>query len=152
MNAEQLWAEFCEKKGIDVDTPYEAWGFGDDEETMNELAQLVLEGKKFGTASLYDSYEAEDALDEIPKPGDYSVILNGDDEAVCVIKDYEVSIIPFKDVPPSHAYAEGEGDRSLEYWRKVHEEFFREEADEEGITFTEDSKVICEKFSVEYAT
>ncbi len=150
MTAEQLWAEFCEKSGTDPDTEYEAWAFGDDSETADELAELVATGKKFGTASSYDDYVAEDALDELPKPGDYSVILNGRDEAVCVIRDYDVDVFPFKEVPPSHAYAEGEGDRSLEYWRKVHREFFTECAKESGIPFSDDSLVICEKFKVEY--
>jgi uncharacterized protein YhfF len=68
MKAEQLWTEYCSKKGIDINTPYEAWSFGEDEEG-DDLLRLVLAGKKFGTASLYDAYEAEDALDELPKAG-----------------------------------------------------------------------------------
>lgn len=58
MKAEQLWTEYCSKKGIDINTPYEAWSFGEDEEG-DDLLRLVLAGKKFGTASLYDAYEAE---------------------------------------------------------------------------------------------
>ena len=150
MKAEQLWAEFCSKKGIDMDTPYEAWGFGGDGDVPDQLAQLVLSGKKFGTASLYDAYEAEDALDELPQVGEYSIILDSNDEALCVIRDYDVYIRPFKEVPPFQAYAEGEGDRSLEYWRQAHRDFFEEEAEECGIKFTEDSRVVCEKFSLEY--
>jgi len=150
MKTEKLWGEFCQKKNIDINTPYEAWGFGSDEETANKLADLVVKGIKFGTASLYDDYVYEDELDKIPKPGDYGVILNGNDEAVCIIRNYDVYIQPFKEVPHFHAYAEGEGDRSLEYWRKVHKEFFDECAKESGIPFTEDSLVVCEKFSLEY--
>lgn len=149
MKAEQLWTEYCSKKGIDINTPYEAWSFGEDEEG-DDLLRLVLAGKKFGTASLYDAYEAEDALDELPKAGDYSVLLNSKNEAVCVIKNYDVYIRKFNEVPPYHAYSEGEGDRSLKYWREVHKEFFEEEAREDGIEFTEESRVVCEKFSLEY--
>ncbi|MBQ9302743.1 hypothetical protein [Butyrivibrio sp.] len=39
-------------------------------------ANLVKEGRKFGTASCYELYELEDELDEFPKAGDYSVILD----------------------------------------------------------------------------
>nr|MCR4732771.1 ASCH domain-containing protein [Lachnospiraceae bacterium] len=98
MKAEQLWTEYCSKKGIDINTPYEAWSFGEDEEG-DDLLRLVLAGKKFGTASLYDAYEAEDALDELPKAGDYSVLLNSKNEAVCVIKNYDVYIRKFNEVP-----------------------------------------------------
>ena len=109
MTDKELWAEFCSKKNIDINTPYEAWGFGGIEDgDTDALAELVLQGKKFGTASSYDEYIMEDALDEIPKPGDYSVILNSKDEAVCVIRDYDVYVRAFGDVAPFNAYAEGE--------------------------------------------
>ena len=150
MNAAEIWEEFCRKKNLDPGTPYEAWSFGNDARTADELAELVVKGLKFGTASLYDDYVYENALDELPKPEEYSVILDGNDEAVCVIRDYDVCIRPFKEVPPSHAYAEGEGDRSLEYWRKVHRDFFEKCSEESGIPFNEDSLVVCELFSVEY--
>lgn len=150
MTPEQLWAEFCQKSGIDVNTEYEAWAFGGDCETADRLAELVAKGIKFGTASSYDDYVAEDALDELPKRGDYSVIMNSKDEAVCVIRDYDVYLRPFKEVPHFHAYAEGEGDRSLTYWRDVHRKFFAECAKESGIPFTDESLVVCEKFTVIY--
>ena len=66
MNAEQLWTEYCKASGTDENTEYEAWAFGDDEATADELAALVAKGIKFGTASAYDDYVAEDALDELP--------------------------------------------------------------------------------------
>lgn len=150
MTAEELWKEFCEKKNIDINTPYEAWAFCGGGPVGDELADLVIAGKKFGTASAYDEYAIEDELDEIPKVGDYSVIIKDDEEAVCVIRNYEVYIRAFGEVPPFHAFSEGEGDRSLKYWREVHKEAFEEGLDECGIELTEDSLVICEKFSVEY--
>ena len=150
MDAERLWAEFCSKKGIDINTPYEAWSFGGEDEASDELARLAVCGKKFGTASLYDLYVLEDAVDEIPKIGDYSVILDSKGEALCVIRDYEVSIRAFGEVPPFHAYSEGEGDRSLGYWRGVHRYFFEREIKGTGLSFTDESKIVCEKFSVEY--
>ena len=150
MTEKELWKEFCEKKNVDINTPYEAWGFGDDEETADELAELVLKGRKFGTASSYDEYVMEDALHELPKAGDYSIILNSKGEAVCVIRDYDVYVRAFGAVAPFHAYAEGEGDRSLDYWRNVHTEFFKECLDDTDMPFNQESKVVCEKFSVEY--
>ncbi len=152
MTAEELWREYCSNKNIDINTPYEAWAFGDD---PDKLAQLVLEGKKFGTASLYEAYVIEDALDELPKIGDYSVILNANDEALCVIRDYDVYVRRFGDVSPFHAYSEGEGDRSLNYWRNVHQRFFEEELSEyedTDLTINSETRVICEKFCVEYVS
>lgn len=45
---------------------------------------------------------------------------------------------------------EGEGDKSLAYWRQVHEEFFTEWLEEAGLTFTPDSKVVLEEFRKVY--
>lgn len=45
----------------------------------------------------------------------------------------------FMEVNEAHAYKEGEGDRSLAYWRKVHEEAFTKEWKEIKMTFSEDS-------------
>ncbi len=150
MTHEELWAEFCSKKNIDINTPYEAWGFGSSGQEADMLSKLVLEGKKFGTACSYDEYVVEDAVDKVPKPGDYSVILNSRDEAVCVIRDYDVYVRAFGDVPPFHAYAEGEGDRSLKHWRDVHEQFIKDCLADTKVQFSWESRVVCEKFTVEY--
>lgn len=42
MTDKELWAEFCLKKNIDINTPYEAWAFGGVEEAdTDRLAELV---------------------------------------------------------------------------------------------------------------
>jgi uncharacterized protein YhfF len=38
-----------------------------------------------------------------------------------------VQIKPFKEVTTAEAAIEGEGDKSLEYWRRAHQEYFEEE-------------------------
>lgn len=45
---------------------------------------------------------------------------------------------------------EGEGDMSLEYWRKIHRVFFTEELKDLEKEFTEDMMVVCEEFEVVY--
>ena len=49
-----------------------------------------------------------------------------------------------------HAYKEGEGDKSLAYWRQVHEDFFKDCFGEAGLAFTPDSKVVLEEFRKVY--
>ena len=132
--------------GADYDTvPYDAGAFGDDADV---LAQLVMSGKKTATSSAYPIYELEG--EEIPKTGEYSVILNSKNEAVCIIRTTEVYVIPFNQVSEKHAYLEGEGDRSLDYWINVHRNFFTEELKGTGLEFTEEMMVVCEEFEVVY--
>lgn len=54
----------------------------------------------------------------------------------------------FEQVTKEHAYKEGEGDRTLDYWRKVHQAFFTEELRQVNMQFQEDMKVVCEEFKV----
>ena len=147
MNEEELWHLFCKKNNVDEDTPYEAWSFGG---AANYLASLVMTGIKTATASAYDLY-ALDEEEEMPKVGDYSVILSSDDEALCVIETTKLDVVPFDEVDSTQAYKEGEGDRSLQYWRNVHEEFFKDEYKEYGLKFTHNAKILCEEFACRFS-
>ena len=139
MTAEEMW------KQSGLAGEYDAWSFGDD---TDGLAALVRCGIKTTTCSAYDLYEAEG--EDLPQAGDTSVILNSRDEAVCIIRTTRVYVIPFDEVTAEHAFREGEGDRSLEYWRQVHEAFFREELASTGLEFSGNSRVVCEEFEVIY--
>ena len=139
MTAMEMWEAFSESKKLNAS--YNAWAFGAD---ADELADLVLAGIKTATASaqlLYERYE-----EPLPQSGEYSVILNSRQEAVCIIRTENVWIVPFEKVDAVQAWKEGEGDRSLSYWRKVHERFFREELESIGHSFNETINVVCEEF------
>lgn len=144
MQAEEMWKKFAQREGL-VDTAYEAWAFGG---APDKLAELVLRGEKTGTASAYDLYEAEG--EELPQAGEYSVVLDSKDQAQCIIRTTKVYVVPFGEVTPEHARLEGEGDKSLAYWREVHEELFTEWLAEAGLSFDETRRVVCEEFEVVY--
>ena len=139
MTAEQMWEAYASANQITAD--FDSWAFGDD---ADELACLVLKGIKTATASAYPLYELEG--EELPREGQYSVILDSRKEAVCIIRTTRVFAVPFSDVDERQARKEGEGDRSLAYWRKVHKRFFRDEMVEASLTFDESMKVVCEEF------
>lgn len=139
MTAEELWR----KSGFTG--TYEAWSFG---EAPDKLAELVVQEIKTATCSAYDLYQAEGK--PIPKVGDYSIILNSDGEAVCIIKTTTVYLTEFNKVSSEHAYKEGEGDRSLDYWREVHINFLTNELASVHQLFDENKKVVCEEFEVVY--
>lgn len=40
------------------------------------------------------------------------------------------------------------GDKSLDYWKRVHEDFFSRCLNEVGLKFTLDMMVVCEEFVV----
>ena len=139
MTHAELWDAFFRETGIEA--AYEAWAFGCD---ADELAGLVLEGKKTATAGLHLWYERENL--ELPREGSYSVVLDSKDNALCVIRTTRISVTPFREVGESHAWKEGEGDRSLDYWRRVHRDFFSAELSAAGLRFDPGLEVVCEEF------
>lgn len=144
MTPEQLWNEYKTINpaiGDDID----AWAFGVE---PDQLADLVLKGEKTATASAYDLYQIDG--EPIPQAGTFDVILDGQGQAVCIIKVTKVAVVPFNQVSAEHAFKEGEGDKSLAYWRKVHEEFFTEWMAEAGLAFSEERSVVLEEFCKVY--
>jgi uncharacterized protein YhfF len=132
--------------GLPVPETFEAWYFCNNEESANHLARLVYDGTKQATASLAWSYEAENS--PIPSPGDLSVITLWDGTPVCIIQTSKIMVLPFDQVPASFANDEGEGDKSLKYWRDVHTHFFSEECVTIGRNPSPDMPVVCENFNV----
>ena len=60
-------------------------------------------------------------------------------------------MVPFDEVSKEHAYKEGEGDRSLAYWRYAHEDFFAEEFAETELEFNGQTSILGEEFKVVYS-
>lgn len=146
-NKSRLWQQFVDNRAID-ETKYDSWSFGSNEEIADQLADLVLQGKKSATASLYRLYEIE--KETIPRAGEYSVILDGSERERCIIQTTNVKLMAFEEVEASFASKEGEGDLSLSYWKSVHREAFSEELKPYGIPFDEKMLVVLEEFKVVY--
>lgn len=144
MTEKELWEAFIMENNL-ADCGYEAWAFGVEADL---LAYLVVTGEKTATTSAYPLYKLEN--EPLPVTGAYSIILDSKDNAICIIQTKKVSVVPFNEVTAEHAYKEGEGDKSLSFWRKVHEKFFTECLNEVGLKFTSDMKVVCEEFMVVY--
>ncbi len=134
-------------QGYSLDSHFfDVWHFCNNETDANELAELVRAGTKRATASLHDIYEFEH--EEIPKPGNFSVVTDFDGIPQVILQTTRVDIIPFDEVTPTFARIEGEGDKSLEYWQRVHRKFFTEEGEYCHHPFTPKSRVVCEQFTV----
>lgn len=123
----------------------DAWAFGVEPDL---LADLVFKGEKTATASAYDLYVLED--EPLPQVGTFDVILDSQNQSVCIVEITKVSVELFNQVSAQHAFKEGEGDKSLAYWRQIHEDFFTDCLGEVGLTFTPESKVVLEEFRKVY--
>ncbi len=111
-----------------------------------ELANLVIAGKKTATGSLAKTNEVEP--ENAPVDDGYSVVTTFDGEPLCIIQTTEIRHLAFCDVDREFAADEGEGDLSLEYWRRVHHDYFSKEARRLCFDFDESSIVCCERFKL----
>lgn len=131
---------------LEVVTPA-AWSFGSNPEQADRLLQLVLDGIKTATASAREDYDL--GHEPLPEVGVLGILLDGAGLPRALIATTRVEVLPFGEVPAEHAYLEGEGDRTLDHWRLVHESFFRRD-DPYGRGFREDMPVVLERFEVRY--
>jgi uncharacterized protein YhfF len=149
-NVQAFWISFQESLGLEPTTDRlpEAWGFGDSPEMADELGHLVALGIKTATCSLLWQNEAEG--EATPKEGALSIILDGAGQPLCLIETTEVRIVTYDEVDAQFAYDEGEGDRSLSFWRDAHWRFFSRVCATLDREPAADMPLVCERFQVIY--
>ena len=146
---QNFWAKFCEANPeINPDTTFQVWYFGLGREDALELCDLVLQGKKTATASLV--WEYEEKPEDAPVLDGYSVVTDFDGNPKCVVQTTELRVLPFNQVDAKFAFDEGEGDRTLEYWRRVHWDYFSRRCDGIGKEPSVEMLVNCERFALLY--
>jgi uncharacterized protein YhfF len=75
--------------------------------------------------------------------GDYNVVLDGRGEPACVIRILSLKLIRYCDVTAEMAAQEGEGDKSLAFWRQGHQDFFTREG-----TFSPQMWLVFQQFEL----
>jgi uncharacterized protein YhfF len=112
----------------------ETFSFGDNPALADELAALVIEGRKRATCWA----AAEGLLTEV---GKRMVVLDGAGRPCAVIETVELNLCSYADVGAAFAFDEGEGDRSLAYWLVAHRNYFTRKGQ-----FAETMLLWCERF------
>jgi uncharacterized protein YhfF len=130
------------------DEQYVAEGWGDSPQLADELGALIVAGTKTATCSALWEYEAED--EPLPSVGLKTIVLDGNNHPLCIVEATEVEVRSYNEVDARFAHEEGEGDRSLEYWRDAHWRFFSRTLPGIGKEPTVDMPLVCERFRVIY--
>jgi uncharacterized protein YhfF len=114
----------------------ETFAFGDSPGLAEELAQLVLEGKKTATC-----WAASEGL--LTQIGKRMVMLDGAGRPRAILETVELTQRRYDEVDPVFAFDEGEDDRTLESWRRAHRNYFTRLGQ-----FAPDMLLYCERFRV----
>lgn len=144
-SVEKLWERF-----IEVTPEYsnhakpKSGYFGDNEKDANILAELVKKDIKRATShSLLGLQYREEPL---PKLDELFVVTNWSGKATCIVKITSVKLVPYFAIHAEHARMEGEGDKSLDYWKKVHWDYYTRELEPFGRVPRESMIVVFERF------
>ena len=128
-----LWQEFVAKFPDYNGKNYDVFSFGD---KPDELLRLVLAGQKIATSCIYRGSAAQ--------VGDISIIVDSKGDAKAVVETVRIDIVPFNQVTDAFAQKEGEGDKTLETWRRIHLSFWG--------NIDPDTLLECEEFRLLYQT
>jgi len=144
-SAKKLWDEFLTAHIEFQNTPTPGVGhFGDNEKDANILADLVTKDIKRATShSLLGLQLREEPL---PKIGDFFIVTDWKGNAKCVVRTTSVKLVPYFAIHAEHARLEGEGNKSLDYWRNVHWEYYIRELEPFGRRPLESMIVVFERF------
>ena len=121
-------------------------GYGDSAELSTELLELIKSGRKRAGTGLLWAYEYDH--EAIAKTGDIEIVVDHRSQPALITRIVKSEIVAFSEVDAEYAAIEGEGDGSLEYWRKGHWNFFSRECRRIGREPTESMPVICNVFEV----
>jgi len=146
-SANNMWGDYLKNHLEDVfhEAP-KTIHFCDNEHDANECAQLVKKGIKKATSN--SLLGLQNRKERLPKIGDFTVVTNWEGEAQCIIETTKVTLRPFFSIDEAYARLEGEGDKSLAHWKKVHWEYYTRELEKFERLPRESMIVVCQEFDV----
>lgn len=126
--------------------PVHADGYGDSPELSASLLELIRSGRKRAGTGLLWAYEHDG--EHIARAGDIEIAVDHLHEPAIVTRIVSSEVVPFNRVTAEYAAIEGEGDGSLDDWRKAHWSYFSRECRRIGRVPDESMPVICCVFEV----
>ena len=113
----------------------ESFSFGDSPELADELLELVLIGKK--TATCWAASEGDKGV----AVGKRWIVKDSRGLPGAILETVELVRRRFGEVDAAFAHDYGEGDRSLDDWRRMHTAYFTRRRE-----FSPDMELYCERF------
>ena len=146
--AQRMWQEYAAARPAAVAAcpEHTVERFGDSAELADELLALVLGGRKRATAALVSEFAANG--EDLPRVGSLWIACDGGGAPRVVLRSTELRLGTFPTVDAAFARDEGEGDRSLESWRRGHRRYWERTCAARGVTWSEHDEIVLERFRV----
>lgn len=144
-----FWEKARKAKNIQA-TGYVASTFSDPKFSTKTdyISGLAAEGVKRGTCHLALDFEVNNVTRR--KPGDYWVVLDGQNKPLAVVRVTKVEVKPFDQIGEDFSSVENEGDGSFKYWYDGHLGYFERQCAGWGKKWRMDQPCVCEHFDLIY--
>ena len=148
-SARNIWGDYLDShlEYAFVDEP-RVTHFCDNEKDANECLKLVLSGTK--RATTHSLLGLQMRKERLPKIGDFTIVTDWSGKAKCIVRTVAVRLKPFFSIREAYAKIEGEGDKSLKYWKETHWDYYTRELEPYGRRPVESMIVVCEIFEKVY--
>jgi len=148
-SARNMWGDYLEEHLEDAfhEAP-KTIHFCNNEQDANECAKLVMDGVKRATSHSLLGLQYRN--ERLPQIGDFLVITDWEGTAQCIVETTKVTLKPFFAIDAEYARTEGEGDKSLAYWKKTHWDYYTAELEEFQRLPRESMIVVCQEFEKVY--
>ncbi|PRX44395.1 ASCH domain-containing protein [Salegentibacter salegens] len=144
-SVENLWNDFLIQKPQNKlkEIPISFY-FCDNQKDANECAELVGRGIKQATATSLWWFKKNN--ESLPKIGNQQIVTDWNGNAKAIVETIKIEQVPFNKITKEFAAIEGEGDKSLTYWRRVHKAYYKREMASYPEDFNEEMIIVCEYF------
>jgi uncharacterized protein YhfF len=140
-----FWAAFQDATGAAMGD-YAVVALGKTPELRDELAGLVLAGRKRATTALLREFPSTHT--SVPKVGDAVVLIDGGGRPCCIWRTTQVEIRPFVTVEEAYARDEGEADQTRHGWLEMFRTYYERRAIREGFIMDSRLQTVFERFEV----
>lgn len=124
------------------------WHLDDDPAIADARLEHVLAGHQRATTTLLWAHESRG--EALPGVGDLRLIRDAGGRARAVMEVLECHVVPFEDVDEHVAADVGDGDLSLDAWRRTYGATFERQCREFGWCASEAMPIVCLRFRLVY--
>ena len=141
----KMWEAFQAKYPEYADQDFtDSFCFCDNIKDAKACAALVQQGIKQATSTSQWYFDNHD--EDFPEVGNVYVITDWFGIAKAIVKTTKIELTPFNQITEEYAAIEGEGDKSLKYWKESHWDYYTREMEEFGEQPNEEMIIVCEQF------
>ncbi|MEG3655960.1 ASCH domain-containing protein [Arenibacter palladensis] len=148
-SARNMWGDYLDAhlEFAFVEAP-KVLHFSDNEQDADHSVGLVLKNLK--NAASFSLLGLQHRKEPLPKVGAFMILTDWNGKAKCIVRTTAVKLKPFFSITKEYVQIDGLGDKSLEYWKKYHWDYFSRELAPFNRVPRDSMIVVCVEFEKVY--